>query len=116
MKRLFLKCVNSKFIHFVQNFVNSLINKHLRKAPCHFKYFPQTLLVKIPETIPAIPETLPDVLNLFMMSRIFSNESLALSVSPLRFVNNVDIIETPLRSIISSGIWEPILTPTFSAS
>ena len=94
---LFLKCVNSKFIHFVQNFVNSLINKHLHKAPCHFKYFPETLPVKIPETIPAIPETLPDVLNLFLMSRIFSNESLALSVSPLRFMNNVDMIETPLN-------------------
>ena len=75
MKRLFLKCVNSKFNHFVQNFVNSLINKHLHKAPCHFKYFPETLPVKIPETI-------PDVLNLFLMSRIFSSASLALSVSP----------------------------------
>jgi hypothetical protein len=31
-------------------------------------------------------------------------------------VKNVDMIETPLRSIISSGIGEPILTPTFSAS
>ena len=33
----------------------------------------------------------------------------------LRFVNNADMIETPLRSIISSGVWGTVLTPAHSA-
>ena len=33
----------------------------------------------------------------------------------LRFVNNVDMIETPLRSIIINGIWKSMMTPTYSA-
>jgi hypothetical protein len=32
----------------------------------------------------------------------------------LRFVNNMDMIETPLRSIIISGIWKSMTTPTYS--
>jgi hypothetical protein len=33
----------------------------------------------------------------------------------LRFVNNMDMIETLLRSIIISGIWESMMTRTYSA-
>jgi hypothetical protein len=32
----------------------------------------------------------------------------------LRFVNNMDVIETPLRSIIISGIWKSVTTLTYS--
>ena len=40
--------------------------------------------------------------------------SVSLKCVTLRFVNNIDMIETPLRSIISSGTWRSVLTPTYS--
>jgi hypothetical protein len=45
---------------------------------------------------------------------IHSNASANLKCVTLRFVNNVDMIETPLRAIIISEIWKSIMTPTYS--
>ena len=40
--------------------------------------------------------------------------SVSLKYVTLRLANNADMIETPLRSIIRSGTWRSILTPTHS--
>ena len=76
-----------------------------------------------------ILRTIPDLL---VMSRISSetpnklrspkllsdNSPYLLRASPnfkrvsLRFANNVDMIETPLRSITNSGVWIPVKAPT----
>ena len=40
--------------------------------------------------------------------------SVSLKCVTLRFANNADMIETPLRSIIRSGTWRSILTPAYS--
>ena len=39
-----------------------------------------------------------------------------LSMRTLRFENYVDMTETPLQSIINSGTWMPILSPTYSTN
>ena len=46
--------------------------------------------------------------------RIHSNASSNLKCVTLRFVNKMDMTETLLRSIIISGIWRSIMTPTYS--
>jgi hypothetical protein len=73
------------------------------------------LLLRQSETISAVCQ------NNFLRCPIFSPVSLIhssastnLKCVTLRFVNRVDMIETPLRSIINSGIWRPIMTPTYS--
>jgi hypothetical protein len=46
--------------------------------------------------------------------RIHSNAWTNLKSVTLRLVNNVDLIDTPLRSIIICRIWKSLITPTYS--
>jgi hypothetical protein len=47
-------------------------------------------------------------------SKSTQNASANLKCVTLRFVNNVNMIETSLWSIIISGIWKSMMTPTYS--
>src|SRR3954466_69550 len=48
------------------------------------------------------------------MKHLLQLDASVLKCVTLRFANNADMIDTLLRSIISSGTWRSILTPTHS--
>ena len=48
------------------------------------------------------------------ITHIIQNRHRTLSVRTLRFENNVDMTETPLRSITNSSTWMFILVPTYT--
>jgi hypothetical protein len=67
------------------------------------------------KTIPVLYQNSPCAVQIFLRCSISTqNASTNLKCVTLRFVNNVDMIETLLRSIIISGIWRSVMTPTHS--
>ena len=101
----------------------TLINKHSHIAPCNISIShaeplsaisPETIPVSI-ETIHVSIETFPALCKPFVWNICAPKWCPAtLKCVTLWFANNADMIETPLRSIIRSGTWRSILTPTHS--
>ena len=74
----------------------------------------ETIHVSI-ETIHVSIETFPALCKPFVWNICAPKWCLAtLKCVILRFANNADMIETPLRLIIRSGTWRSILTPAYS--
>ena len=68
-----------------------------------------------PKKFPVSIETIPALCNSFVWNICAPKWCpVTLKCATLRFTNNAYMIETLLRSIISSGTWRSILTPTHS--
>ena len=53
---------------------------------------------------------------LISLSRNYPKRHHNLKCVTLRFENNADMTETPLRSMINSGTWRSVMTPTRSTN
>ena len=89
----------------------TLINKHLHMPPLAISISPKQFRCYLKQFLQNNSGAVQIILRISLSSQTRHH---TLSVSSQRFVNNVDMIETPLRSIVSSGIWKSVMTPTHS--
>ena len=87
----------------------TLIKKHLHMPPWTISISPKQFRCYLKQFLRNNSGAVQIILRISLSSQTRHH---TLSVSSQQFVNNVDMIETPLRSIVSSGIWKSVLTPT----